>query len=76
MKKPTLGEQIRRERERQSLTQTRLAELAKCPQPYICRIEGGVHEPRLELLGRILNVLNMHMKIGAQNSRKRLEGVK
>ena len=76
MKKPTLGEQIKATREKRGWSQSLLAAVADCPQPYISRIEGGVHEPRLDLLERILVALDVSMKIGAQNSRKRLEGVK
>jgi len=53
----TLGLNLRRERERQKLTQEKLAEKAELDPTYISGIERGIRNPSILSILRLANAL-------------------
>ena len=60
--KHLLGENIKRIRRRQHITQENLAELVDRSKNHISKIEQGLTNPPLDLLISISNVLNVSLK--------------
>jgi len=58
-----LGEQVRKIREEQHITQGELAEKAGTSQPAIARLEAGGAEPKLDTLERIGRALGMDLVV-------------
>ena len=56
-------DQIKLERKRQGITQTKLASLLGCPQPSIVRIETRKISPTIGMLQRICDVLGMDITL-------------
>lgn len=52
-----LGGEIRKERERQGLSQTELARRARSHQAVVSKVEQGQHELQFDLLGRLSEAL-------------------
>ena len=59
--KHLLGENIKRIRRRQHITQENLAELVDRSKSHISKIEQGLTNPPLDLLIEIANALNVSM---------------
>lgn len=60
--KRLLGENIKRIRKRQHITQENLAELVDRSKNHISKIEQGLTNPPLDLLIEISNALNIQIK--------------
>jgi len=58
-----LGQAIRAERQRLSLTQTQLAELAGCGLTFVNQLERGKPSVRLEKLLMVLEVLGLSLTL-------------
>lgn len=56
-------DQIRKERRKQGITQTELANLIGCPQPAIVRIENKRVSPSINTLEKICDVLGMDITL-------------
>ncbi len=59
----TLGQAIRAERQRLSLTQTQLAEFAGCGLTFVNQLERGKPSVRLEKLFQVLEVLGLSLTL-------------
>ena len=66
---PTVqGHKIRTTRRILGMTQRRLAELCKCQQPWISRIEGGYVTPDNQFVHKAAEVLGVHLDNGKRRS--------
>jgi transcriptional regulator with XRE-family HTH domain len=55
------GQVIKAVRERQGISQEKLAELAEIDRTYVSMIERGKRHPTLEVAGRIADALSMKL---------------
>lgn len=55
----TLGENVRRLRERERLSQEELAHRAKVHVTYLSGVENGHRNPSLEVMGRLASALGV-----------------
>lgn len=58
----SLGKRIKYLREKQGLTQEKLAEKSGLSLDYIGKIEVSINKPGLKALIKIANALNVHIK--------------
>lgn len=65
MNEREIGQAIRARRKLLRLTQEQVAELAGCSKPSIIAAESGKPTLRLDILFAILRVLNLHLRIEA-----------
>lgn len=57
-----LGANVERLRKRRHLTKTRFSAMAGIGRPTLDRIEKGIHDPRLSLLTKLAEILEVDMR--------------
>lgn len=65
-----LGAALQRERKRQGMTQTQLAEKAGVRQQTVSGVEGGKPRSELQVIFDIMAALGLEMSLQARGSRK------
>ena len=63
-----LGAALQRERKRQGLTQTQLAEKAGLRQQTISAVEGGKRRSELQVIFDIMTALGLELSLGARDA--------
>lgn len=58
-----LAKEVRKERKKQSLTQTELADMAGVSLNFLSQLEQGKHTTRMDKVLNVLQVLGIELKI-------------